>query len=144
MAINIKAHAAADTHTLHVRGADDEPLYDGEGDDRKPVEIVIYGPGTRQYRKAKSDQENRIVARLQKRGATVQSPEARAREQAEFLADVTAEIRCMDYPGEDGQPLQGRDLAVAIYRDASIGFIADQVHQVAHNWANFSKALPTA
>lgn len=144
MALNIKALAAVDTHTLHVRGADDELLYDGDGDDRQPVEIVIYGPGTKQYRKAKSDQENRIVARLQKRGAAAQTPEARAREQAEFLADVTAEIRQMSYPGDDGQPLTGRDLAVAIYRDPGIGFIADQVHQVAHNWANFSKALPTA
>lgn len=130
--------AVGETYTLHVKDANGEPMHDG-GDEHKPVEIVIYGPGTKQYRKAKSDQQNRLVALLQKKGGAKQSPESRMKNDAEFLADITASMTHLEDDDEDGKPLTGRALAVAVYSNPRIGFIGEQVHEAAHDWANFSK-----
>lgn len=130
MALDIKRSAAADTFTFQLLDGADEPLFD---DDGKPVKVTVYGPGSKPFAKAKSAQENRIVQRLQRKGRTDQSPEEKAKQTAEFLADVTVEFSNLDYEGKTG-----RDLAIAVYSDTSIGFIADQVHKAAHDWANFS------
>lgn len=137
--------AVKETHTLHVKDAAGEPMYelgpDGVPDESKPVEIDIYGPGSKQYRKAKSDQQNRMVTLVKK--GTKQSVEAKAQNDAAFLADITADMRYLEEDDADGKPLRGRALYVAIYTRADIGFIADQVHAFAHDWANFSRASST-
>lgn len=144
--MKIKDIAVLDTHRLHLRDAEGELMYEvdahGQPDETKPVVAVIYGPGTKQYRKAKADQQNRAIGLLQRKGAK-QTPESIAQQTAEFLADITAELHHLDADDDDGEPLAGRDLFVAVYRDPKIGFIADQVHAAVHDWANFSRASRT-
>lgn len=141
--------AVKDLHTIHVKDASGAPMYDlgadGKPDETKPVEIDVYGPGTKQYRRAKAEQQNRLVNVLQKRGgrAAKATPESQAKEAAEFLADVTHAIRRLEEDDENGRPLTGRDLALAIYSNPRLGFIADQVHEDVHRWENFSPASPT-
>lgn len=140
--------AVSDLFTIHVKDAGGAPMFepdaDGKPDESKPVQIIVYGPGTRQYRKAKADQQNRLVALVQKRGRAVKTtPEAQAKEAAEFLADVTHSMHYLEEDDEQGNPLTGRDLALAIYANPKLGFIADQVHEDVHRWENFSQASPT-
>lgn len=129
--LNLKTLAAADTYALHLRNEVDEPLYD----DGQPVEIVVYGPGTKQWQRAKSAHENRLLQRLQRKGkAAEMTPDEKARTNAEFLTDITAEVRRLAY-----EDLTGRDMLLGLYSDPAIGFIAEQVHRAVHDWANFSK-----
>lgn len=130
MAFDIKSAAARDTYTFQLCDGEDQLLFDEQGE---PVEVTVYGPGSKPFQKAKGAQENRIVQRLQRKGRTDQTPEEKQRQQAEFLADVTVEFKRLDYEGKTG-----RELSMAVYMDTSIGFIGDQVHKAAHDWANFS------
>jgi hypothetical protein len=140
--------AVKDTFTHHVKDPAGAPMYepgpDGKPDETKPVEITIYGPGSKQYRKAKAEQQNRLVALVQKRGRQAKTTaESQMREGAEFLADVTHSIRYLEEDDAQGHPLSGRDLALAIYSNPALGFIADQVNEEVHRWENFSQASPT-
>jgi hypothetical protein len=140
--------AVKDTFVHHVKDASGAPMYepgpDGKPEETKPVEITVYGPGSKQYRKAKAEQQNRLVALVQKRGRQAKTTaESQMREGAEFLADVTHSIRYLEEDDAEGNPLTGRDLALAIYSNPALGFIADQVNEEVHRWENFSQASPT-
>lgn len=130
---SIKTIAAADTHTIELRDGADNPLVIGD----EPVTVTVYGPGTVQYRKAKSAQEARAIARLQRRGKADASVKEQLEQKAQFLADITHSWNNWAYA--EYQDLTGRELSLAIYGAPEIGFICDQVHQEVHDWANFSK-----
>jgi hypothetical protein len=55
--MDLRALKVADTAFLHLKGPDDEPLYaldeKGEPIKSRPVGITLYGPGTKQYQKAR-------------------------------------------------------------------------------------------
>ena len=130
MALELKQLAANDTGVLELRNGDDSPLMDGD----KPVTVTVYGPGSRQYTAAKSAQQNRLVAKLQRGKAATDTPEEKARHEAEFLAAITHSMDGLAY-GD----LTGRELHLAVYSDPAIGFIGEQVAKFAADWANFSK-----
>lgn len=131
MALNIKSRAVADTGVLHLSDETGEKMYDGD----QPVTVEVYGPGSKVYQKAQSENEDRLINRMATgKSKQVDSPEAKARRQAEFLADTTVSFNGMCY-----DDLQGREMHVAIYGDSSIGFIAKQVREFQADWANFSK-----
>lgn len=131
MPINIKSHAVADTAVLHLNDETGEKLYD----DGEPVTVEVYGPGSKVYLKAQSENEDRLINRMATgKSKQVDSPEAKARRQAEFLADTTVKFNGLGY-----EELQGREMHVAIYGDSTIGFIAKQVREFQADWANFTK-----
>lgn len=138
MTLNIRSRAAAETLFVHLHDADDSPLYADEAQ-TEAVGVTIYGPGTKQWQRAKSAQENHFVQRLARRGSKSElSADEKRKQTAEFLADVTVSWHNMSY-GEGEDAPTGRDLSIAIYTDASIGFIADQVYKAAHDWSLFTK-----
>lgn len=131
MTINIKSRAVADTGILHLADETGEKMYDGD----KPVTVEVYGPGSKVFLKAQSENEDRLINRMATgKSKQVDSPEAKARRQAEFLADTTVGFTGMGY-----DELQGREMHVAIYGDSSIGFIGKQVREFQADWGNFSK-----
>ncbi|QIL71670.1 hypothetical protein G7048_15690 [Diaphorobacter sp. HDW4B] len=138
MALNIKSKAVAATSFLHLKDSSDNLMWDDEAK-TLPVGVTIYGPGSKEFQQAQVKVNNRAVKRLQKRGNTDQTADVKLKEQAEYLADITAGFQNLDYDG-----LQGRQLAMAIYSDPSIGFIGDQVAEHVKDWANFSQASATA
>lgn len=128
--MDITSKAVALTGTLHLRGPDDELLYDGDN----PVEVVLHSPGSKPYAKASAAQQNRLVDKMKRKGVTSQTAEQKAAESAEFLADCTIEFKNLEYKG-----LVGRDLAIGVYSDTTIGFISDQVAKHLGDWSNFTK-----
>ena len=124
--MDIRTKAVAQTSVLELRDANDELM--------QGVTVTVYGPGSKQYAAAQARQSNRMIDALKKKGKTEQSAQQKAAETAEFLADVTVEFNGLEYDA-----LTGRELALAVYSDTSIGFIADQIAKHVSDWANFSK-----
>lgn len=124
--MDIRSLAVDPTNTLALRDANDE-LIPG-------ASVVVYGPGSKQYAAAQSKQQNRMIDKLKSKGKTEQTAAQKAAETAEFLADVTVSFGGLEY-----EALEGRALALAVYSDTSIGFIADQVAKFVGDWSNFSK-----
>lgn len=137
---NIKKFAVEETATLHLKDANDELMYadgqDGEPDKTKPMEVVLYGPGSKKYAKIQAANSNRLMTRYKKKGNADQSAEEKTRETADFLVACTKSFNNIDY---DGAPLAGEALHLAVYLDISIGFVATQVNTYLGDWANFTK-----
>lgn len=138
MSLNLKTLAAKATNTFQLLDGNDEPLFApdaaGNPDQSKPVTVTVYGPGTKEYQRVQVNAQNRLVARVKKRGQAPQSAEEQLRDRAEQLADLTVSFENLEYEG-----LTGRELALAIYSDTSLGFITEQVNKHAADWANFTK-----
>jgi hypothetical protein len=128
--MDIRSKQVEETSKLHIRDANDELLYDGD----KPVEIVVYGPGSKRFAKAQATQANRMMDRMKKKGKSDQSPEERAEETAEFLTACTKEFIGIEFDKLEGEPL-----FKAVYADQKLGFIAEQVNKHISEWSNFTK-----
>jgi hypothetical protein len=129
--MDIRKHAVSPTSTLELRDASDQLMHG--------VTVTLYGPGSKQYAKAQAAQSNRIMDKLKRKGKSEQTAEQAAAEKAEFLADCTESFANLEYDG-----LEGRALAVAVYSDVSIGFVADQVAAHIGDWSNFTKPSTTS
>lgn len=133
--MDITQQAVNETSELHLCDATGEPLYDGEGEQKRPVTVVLYGPGSKQYVRAQAAQNRRVLEAFRAKG---RKADTSREDNAQFLADCTVEFRRLEYGG-----LEGVELAKAVYADASIGFIAEQVSKHLGDWANFTKGSPT-
>lgn len=133
--MDIRSKAVSETSTLHLRDASDDLMFDGD----KPVTVTVYGPGSKAYARAKTEQSNRLIDRMKKKGKTDLSPEDALREKVDFLTAITAGMDGVDYDGK-----QGHDLYRAVYGDVTLGFVADQVAKHVEDWGNFSKGSQTS
>jgi len=131
---DIRKFAVEETGTIHLRDGDDELMYADEAK-QKPIRIVVYGPGSKTFAKAQAAQSNRLMDRLKRKGKTEKSAAEQAEETADFLAACTKSFENIEYDKLDGEAL-----FKAVYADASIGFIADQVNKHLGDWANFTKS----
>lgn len=140
--MDIKKFAVEPTSILHLRDANDELMYadgpDGKPDLEKPMRVHVYGPGSKPYAAAQGKAHNRMVDLLKRKGKTDQSAEQRAKEQAELLTACTEKFENVEY-----DKLAGEHLAMAVYQDKTIGFIAEQVGKHLGDWSNFSKPTST-
>lgn len=134
---DIRQFAVVPTSKLHLRDANDELMYADAGKSL-PICVNLYGPGSKPYAQAQAAQNNRIMDKLKRKGKSDQNAEQRAAESAEFLSDCTESFENLEY-----ESLTNRALAMAVYSDSSIGFIADQVAKHIGDWANFSKPSTT-
>jgi hypothetical protein len=128
--MDITSKAVALSGVLHLRDANDELLYE----DGEAVTVTLHSPGSKQFAKASAAQQNRLVDKMKRKGVTAQTAEQKAAESAEFLADCTVEFKNLEYKGQ-----VGRDLAIGVYSDTTIGFISDQVAKHLGDWSNFTK-----
>lgn len=136
--MDIRKFSVAPTARLHLRDAADELMYADEAR-TQPMAVNVHGPGSRQHARAQAAQHNRMLDKLKRKGKAAQTAEELAQEKAEFLADCTESFEHIDYDA-----LAGRELAVALYADPSVGFIADQVAKFLGEWANFTKGSATS
>ena len=132
--MDIRTKAVSATSRLHLRDAADELMVDNG----KEVAVNLYGPGSKQFAKAQAAQQNRMLDKLKRKGKTDQTAEQKQVEQAEFLAECTESFENLELDG-----LTGHALAMAVYSDITIGFIADQVAKHIGDWSNFSKPSAT-
>lgn len=144
MGLNIKAKAVSDTAPLHLKDAESNLLYaDGPiGVDQKPtklpVQVILYGPGSSEHSNAMAKRQAAMMERLRK-GKKQPSGDESRQETATFLTALTERFENLDYDG-----LTGRDLALAVYGDRSIGYIADQVAEFVGDWENFTRSSATS
>ncbi len=133
---DITKEAVEDTATIHVKNAGGELLF-ADADRTEPVQIVIYGPGSKAYGLVESRQSTRAVKRMQDNDGkiTVAPFEDRQREAAEDLAAITVRFENFTYPPAD--KAEGTELFTAVYADAKLGFIAKQVAKFVADWGNF-------
>lgn len=137
--MDIRKQAVTETSTLHLRNAADDLMYDDEAR-TKPVQIVVYGPGSRPFQAAQAAQNGRAMERLRRKGKMQSlSADETAAENTKFLTAITVEFRHIEFDA-----LQGTELHRAVYSDPSLGFIGDQVQKHVGDWANFSPASLTA
>ena len=133
---DITSQAVNDTATIHVKNAAGEPLYADEARE-KPVQIVIYGPGSKAHGTVEARQASRALKRMQDNDGKITAPtaEERVKETAEDLAALTLRFENFEYPPANGA--QGVELFEAVYRDQKLGFIARQVTKAIGDWGNF-------
>ncbi len=133
---DITTEAVADTATIHVKNAQGELLY-ADADRTKPVQIVVFGPGSKAYGLVEARQSTRAVKRMQDNDGkiTVAPLEERIRETAEDLAALTVRFENFSYP--PAGKTEGAELFAAVYADQKIGFIAKQVSKYLADWGNF-------
>lgn len=132
--MDIRSKSANETARMVVR----DPSGDVMRDDKGEVAIIVYGPASKRHANAMAARSNRAIDMIKRRGKTEQTAEQKIAENAEFLADCTAAFENLEY-GD----LTGRDLAIAVYSDQSLGFIADQVAEFIGDWSNFTKSSTT-
>ena len=140
MSFDISKLAVEDTATLHLKGPDGELLY-ADADRKKPLQIVLYGPGSDAYGLVESRQSARALKRMQDSDGklTVAPHEERAKEAAEDLAAITAGFENISYGADPAQKLEGQKLFIAVYADPKLGFIAKQARQFVADWGNFTR-----
>lgn len=142
--MDISTQIIADTATLHLKGSDGLPLYsDGENgkpDLNKPVRVNVYSPGSDAYAMIETRQTQRALKRMDDNDGkrVAMTAEERLAQAAEDLADLTVGFENLTYGGK-----AGRELALAVYGDRKLGFIANQVHKFLNDWGNF-KGAPAA
>lgn len=140
--LTIKSLRASDTAVLHLKDVAGEPMFyvpaGGAAEDKKPVLVTLYGPGSEPYRKAQLSAQRRVM-HLAKSGrkAFDRSAEERAADVAQLLVSITV--------GFEGLDTEGRALPEVLrelYADPTAGYIANQVNDFAADWANFSPSAP--
>lgn len=133
MEFDLEKAKAKDSAVLHLKGANGECLYVEEaGKDPQPVTVTVYGPGSEQFQRAQLSAQRRVMALLKKGRNDRRSADERREDVAELLADLTVEFGNLQFRG-----LSGRALAVAVYSERQLGYIADQVNAFSADWANF-------
>jgi len=133
---DITTQAVVDTATIHVKNAAGEPLY-ADAERTKPVQIIIYGPGSKAHGAVEARQSTRALKRMQDNDGRITAPtaEERAQEAAEDLAALTVRFENLSYPPAGDK--QGAELFEALYRDQRLGFIGKQITKHLADWGNF-------
>ena len=124
--MDIKSKAVLPTSRLELRDGNDELIPGAAAN--------LYGPGSKRHADATARQQNRLIDSLKRKGKTEKSAEQQRAESAEFLADITGSFEGVEY-----DTLTDRALALAVYSDITIGFIADQVAEHIRSWSNFTQ-----
>lgn len=139
---NLKKFALQSVSILHLRDGNDNLMYadgpDGKPDESRPMRARLFGPGTKQYAKARAEQSNRNMDRIKKKGKSDLSAEDSVKETAVFLTRCTDGFENIEVDG-----LTGADLFMAVYSDIELCFIPSQIDRYIGDTANFTGASQT-
>lgn len=123
MAFNISSRALNDTTILHLTDPSSGlPMYADEAE-KQPLQIVVYGRSSKQYRNWLAVANRASLARKNK----PQTPEQIQTETAEFLAAITKSIHNFDL---DKEVLDNTESFKKLYNTPSLVWIADQVAEI--------------
>lgn len=139
-AYDIASEAVDETATIHVKNAKGELLYADGPKREKPIQIVIFGPGSDAFGVVEARQTARTVKRMQDNDGkiTVAPFEERRFEAAEDLAALT--VKFVNFTYSKAPEAEGPALFAAVYADPKLGFIAKQVQQTLGDWGKFKGA----
>lgn len=127
---DISKLAVSPTSIINLEDTEGDQLVNEKGE---PISITVFGPGSKQYQKAQAVRNRAILECVRKGGKKMRDDDQREMD-AEFLSACTASFNGFAY-----KDLTGAEMFKAVYLDASIGFIAEQVNKTIGDWANFTK-----
>ena len=120
-----------DTATIDLNDPDGDPLFNELGE---RMSITVYGPASKQYRKAQGVRNRAIVEFLRKGGGRKMSDEQARELDAEVLASCTVSFNAFTY----GDLPANHETFKAFYSDPKMGWANDQVNRELSDWANFT------
>lgn len=135
---DIATESVEETTTIHLKNAAGDLMF-ADTDRTKPVQIVLYGPGSTQFGVVEAAQNARQTKRFNDNDMKLssQAREEALRETAEDLAAVTKQFVNFRYSG--APDAHGTDLYVAVYSNPKLGFVVKQVQKTLKDWAAFKK-----
>ena len=129
---DIRKYAVEQTATVHLRDANDDFMFDDAGE---PMQVILYGPASKQYESAQAKNQNRLIEMMRSKGRVNQSAEDKRKENIQLLLECTHSFVNIDYDGK-----QGDALYKTVYSDPELGFIPEQLGKFIADWSNFTKA----
>lgn len=121
-----------------------QEIDDGEGGTKTvggaPMTVTVHGPGSKEFKAAKSAQSNRNMKRARASGGRVETTaDEDAADVAAFLSLITVSLNNFTYKGLDPKD---RETFRALYLDRKMGWLTDQVNTAAGDWGRFTQAAP--
>jgi len=139
--LNLLTLGAAETSAVVLKTAKGAKLI---GEDKQPVIITLFGPGSDQFEDASQARLDRQIERRRIRGdAPLTGAEIRE-DSAQFLADVTHSASANFSIEPDGRPLQTSEDFVKLYSHKPLGYIYEQLTRVLNDWSNFTPGSVTS
>lgn len=126
MAFNIESAAVAETTRIHLEDAVGNKIFDGD----KPVEIEVYGKGSKQYRNALAALSRKNTQRKGKQ----QSFETNVEDGVEILVTISKTSHNLEIAGT---PVTTPEAFRQMYSNPSLFFINDQVQATLDDNGNF-------
>lgn len=129
---SLKKYALAETATLHLQDPDGELMYLDEKM-TMPVELDLYGIGSKQYQLAERKRQDSLALKFKRyKNKTIPTEELEEL-RVDFLIRCIAGSRNFELDG-----LQGEDLYRAVFSDRSLVFVTEQVDRFISDQANFT------
>ena len=125
---DISTLAVNETTIIELESPTGDPLVNDKGEN---LSVTVYGPGSKQFQRAQSVRNRAILEYVKKGGKKMKDNEQRELD-VEFLASCTVSFNNFGY-----KDLTGYEMYKAVYLDATIGFISEQVNKHIGDWSNF-------
>lgn len=133
MSFNISSLAIKDTTKIQLRDPVTDELLFADEAKTQPIAINVYGPGSKIYRQALLNMQNRQL----KRNKKGMSAELLREEATELLVAVSSSAENFDYNGE---ALTSKEVWTKLYDDTGLIWVRDQVEAGQGDLANFTKS----
>ena len=130
MSYDISKKKAVETATMPLLDGANEPMVDDKG---VALSITFYGPGSKEYQRAQSRRQNKMIERVRRKGKVEIGADESNAETADFLAACTVSFNGFGY-----EKLEGAEMFKACYADPGLGYIRDQAAEFIGEWANFT------
>lgn len=127
MALNLDTLAVAETTRVHLADALGEKLYDND----QPVEIEIYGKGSKAHKQALAELNRKSMQRKGK----PQNLAVIMEDNADYLASISKASYNLDHAGA---PVDSYETFKNLYMNTKLFFIKDQVQEALDDNANFT------
>ena len=111
----------------------------GQPEVMKPMVVIVHGPGSKTYKAAQAVNKQTFQKTFH-RGKSRETPEQEEARTAAFLSACTVELRHFDYKGMPSSGPDARETFRALYLDAKMGWLTEQVDAAMGDWANFTQA----
>lgn len=129
---DINTLALKDTTTLQLRHPVTGDLLFADNDEKKPVEVELFGTSSKEYRNAVTAMQNRQLKRQAKKEKA--SVEVMRHEGIELLVACSAGSKNLSI---GGKPVKTADDFRELYSDRKLSWLKDQVDEALGDVANF-------
>ena len=130
MKFNISTKQVNDTSILHLRDPETDTLMYADEAETQPLQIVMYGKGSKQYRDALSGLARKNMIRKNKQ----QSFETNVADNVEILAAISKVAVNFD---QDGVAIDNTDEFKKLYSNPSLFWVKEQIQEQLDDTAAF-------